>query len=92
MKKLGKLSINPEKVIKKEELVNLRGGYGDDGGGGGMYICWCWCRTPSSTYSMCGPAIVGGQPSSIGCLYDCMGLYGMHEVTAYRYTNMGPYG
>ena len=26
MKKLGKLSINPEKVIKNEELVNLRGG------------------------------------------------------------------
>ncbi len=27
MKKLGKLTINPEKVIKNEELVNLRGGY-----------------------------------------------------------------
>jgi len=26
MKKIGKLSINPEKVIKNEELVNLRGG------------------------------------------------------------------
>ncbi len=30
MKKLGKLSINPEKVIKSEELVNLKGGY-DEG-------------------------------------------------------------
>ena len=29
MKKLGKLTINPEKVIKNEELVNLRGGYGN---------------------------------------------------------------
>jgi len=29
MKKLGKLTINPEKVIKNEELVNLRGGYGE---------------------------------------------------------------
>ncbi len=28
MKTLGKLIINPEKVIKNEELVNLRGGYG----------------------------------------------------------------
>ena len=28
MKKLGKLSINPEKVMKNEELVSLRGGYG----------------------------------------------------------------
>ena len=34
MKKLGKLSINPEKVIKNEELVNLKGGY--DG------YCECW--------------------------------------------------
>ncbi len=30
MKKLGKFSINPEKVIKNDELVNLRGGYGLD--------------------------------------------------------------
>lgn len=29
MKKIGKLSINPEKVIKNEDLVNLRGGYSD---------------------------------------------------------------
>lgn len=27
MKKLGKFSINPEKVIKNDELVNLKGGY-----------------------------------------------------------------
>ncbi len=27
MKKLNKLSINPEKVIKNDELTNLRGGY-----------------------------------------------------------------
>jgi hypothetical protein len=32
MKKLGKLTINPEKVIKNEELVNLRGGYDIEGG------------------------------------------------------------
>jgi hypothetical protein len=30
MKKLGKLNINPEKVIKNEELITLRGGYGCD--------------------------------------------------------------
>ena len=30
MKKLGRLTINPEKVIKNDELVNLRGGYGQD--------------------------------------------------------------
>jgi hypothetical protein len=28
MKTLNKLNINPEKVIKNEELVTLRGGYG----------------------------------------------------------------
>ena len=27
MKKIGKLSINPEKVMKNEELVMLKGGY-----------------------------------------------------------------
>lgn len=30
MKKLSKLSINPEKVIKNEELINLRGGEYED--------------------------------------------------------------
>jgi hypothetical protein len=30
MKKIGKITINPEKVIKNEVLVNLRGGYGED--------------------------------------------------------------
>jgi len=42
MKKIGKLSINPEKVIKNEELVNLRGGYG--GGSGSLY-----CKNSSGT-------------------------------------------
>lgn len=36
MKKLNKLIINPEKVIKNEELVNLRGGYGY-----GSIQCYC---------------------------------------------------
>ncbi len=39
MKTIGKLSINPEKVIKNEELVNLRGGYG---GGGACEDCRCY--------------------------------------------------
>ena len=29
MKKLGKLQINPEKVMKNEKLIALRGGYGE---------------------------------------------------------------
>ena len=39
MKKLGKLSINPEKVIKNEELVNLRGGYHGTCEGADAYCC-----------------------------------------------------
>lgn len=42
MKKLGKLSINPEKVLKNEELVNLRGGYGGYGTG----ACAVNCEMP----------------------------------------------
>jgi hypothetical protein len=37
MKKLNKLQINPEKIMKNEELVTLRGGYDGDGDG--------WCGT-----------------------------------------------
>lgn len=33
MKKLNKLNINSEKIIKNVELVTLRGGYN--------YCCWC---------------------------------------------------
>ena len=40
MKKLKKLSINPEKVIKNEELVNLKGGYSDQPDGTTML--WCY--------------------------------------------------
>ena len=29
MKKLGKLKVNPEKIMKKNELLVLRGGDGD---------------------------------------------------------------
>ena len=38
IKKLGNLSINPENVIKNEELVNLKGGYL----GGGSVYCNCY--------------------------------------------------
>ncbi len=35
MKTLGKLKINTEKILKNEELVQLRGGYDEYGGTGG---------------------------------------------------------
>ncbi len=37
MKKIGKLSINLEKVISNDELINLKGGYGGD-----TNCCTCW--------------------------------------------------
>ncbi|HPM03037.1 MAG TPA: hypothetical protein PK816_12855 [Candidatus Cloacimonadota bacterium] len=48
MKKLNKLQINSEKLMKNEELVTLRGGYGCD-----YYPCFpgdcCFCYL---TYSL----------------------------------------
>ena len=41
MKKLSKLNINPEKVMKNEELITLRGGY-DCGSGWTNYQCTIW--------------------------------------------------
>jgi hypothetical protein len=38
MKTLSKLNINPEKVMKNEELVTLRGGYGGTCG----YKVWAY--------------------------------------------------
>jgi hypothetical protein len=42
MKKLSKLSINPSKVMKNEELVNLKGGYGGGYGGEGPCTLYCY--------------------------------------------------
>jgi len=64
MKKLGKLTINPEKVIKNEELVNLRGGYGGD-----PCTCTCFDRITMDCY--------GYMFSPTGdCTSECQGLYG----------------
>lgn len=54
MKKLGKLTINPEKVIKNEELINLRGG-GYDGYSGAFkkYTCDDGPKVPCKSPSDC---------------------------------------
>jgi hypothetical protein len=36
MKKLGKLEISSKNIIKKEELINLKGGFW------GSWSCYCW--------------------------------------------------
>ena len=62
MKKLNKLCINTEKLMKNEELITLRGGYGGscackDGGtticstyGIPCNICRAWCYNNCSNY------------------------------------------
>ena len=39
MKTLGKLEINPERLMKDEELMNLKGG---DNQGSGFCLCNCY--------------------------------------------------
>ena len=68
MKKLGKLSINPEKVMKNEELVSLRGGYGEYGDNDEI-ACWCL----GSDGQPLGPAIYG---SMVAQSTACEDLYG----------------
>jgi hypothetical protein len=58
MKKLGKLIINPEKVIKNEELINLKGGY-DTGCESGI-MCYGDCFDISGSRGQCQNVIVGG--------------------------------
>lgn len=44
MKKLNKLQINSEKMMKNEELISLRGGTN------------CWCQYASGSWCMTGTA------------------------------------
>jgi len=69
MKKLAKLSINPERVMKNEELVNLRGGddYYSEG------ICKCFCLNASGT--ILGPSIIT-MHSKDECSDNCSVFYG----------------
>ena len=62
MKKLSKLSINPEKVIKNEELVNLRGGgynFSCDPDAGVMCMGDCFKITGAS--GKCKNTLSGGK-------------------------------
>ena len=70
MKKLGKLSINPEKVMKNEELVNLKGGYWGYGGVGDC--CHCW----TTNGSIVGIIILPSSCSYSGCTTECKTVYG----------------
>jgi hypothetical protein len=47
MKKLGKLQINPEKLMNNLELITLKGGYGGA-------CCWCYSNSQGGGYHMLG--------------------------------------
>lgn len=49
MKTLGKLNINSEKLLKNEELLNLRGGYGESG----REACCTTTSTSQGTLEFC---------------------------------------
>ena len=71
MKKLGKLSINVDKLIKNEELVNLRGGdYYDS------LTCTCY-----NSFEMCfyGFITVSNENS---CEMGCEGQFGYYASGA----------
>lgn len=62
MKTLGKLTINPERVIKNEELVNLRGGYSGNGcdPDAGL-MCYFSCTTSVGTSGTCQHRMINGK-------------------------------
>lgn len=67
MKKLNKLTIHSEKLMKNEELVTLRGGYGG-GDGHGLY-----CSRP---YQQGGPCSLSVGMCDVGpmiCSMYCPG-------------------
>jgi hypothetical protein len=66
MKKIGKLTINAEKVIKNEELVNLRGGYDTIG-------C-CVCKDSSGN----NIGTIAGTTCNY-CFQDCQAVYGASQ-------------
>jgi len=53
MKKLGKLTISTEKLIKNEELINLRGGYYESDCASGRTRYYCQCSPGVGTWTGC---------------------------------------
>ena len=65
MKKLGKLTISPEKIMKNEDLINLQGGYWGTCGPG--YWTWeCYYRACPGCMEV-GPGIVCTPQGLDGC-------------------------
>ncbi len=64
MKKIGKLTINPEKVIKNEELVNLKGGYD---------VFWTWTCTCEGLSPDFWFEVIGGEDALLDAQDICLG-------------------
>ena len=60
MKKLNKLEINPERLMKDEELVVLRGGYGG---------CHCDCYDSNTQF------MEEIESDALHCFPDCVAIY-----------------
>ncbi len=67
MKKLGKLTISPGKIMKNEELINLQGGYD----------VYCECIDLTNNVHW-GSGYCGGMVNCIQCEIALEGLYGGH--------------
>jgi hypothetical protein len=68
MKKLSKLTINPSKVMKNEELVNLKGGqytYNASYSNGTLIGFNCYCTDGSGFYTF------GPDDNPISCNANC---------------------
>jgi hypothetical protein len=63
MKKLNKVKINSEKIMKNEELITLRGGYGDNcclcHSSNGGDLGYMKGATPTDCASLCASANFG---------------------------------
>jgi len=70
MKKLKKFLINPEKVIKNDELVDLKGGYSD-------YPCTCVCFDANLWVEEHILDCWGYVFSESDCPSDCQAVFGI---------------
>jgi hypothetical protein len=69
MKRLGKIEIKSEKIIKDEELLILRGGYG---------ICTCECHR--GQFVPLGYLLTDGQSCADACIEAWVPPYERYDV------------
>ena len=69
MKKLNKLQINPEKLMKNEELMTLRGGYG------GVQL---WCLAHGPTCIINAPGTCNWAYNDAVCRAQCPNYIGSY--------------